>query len=453
MRAAFLLPTLSPSGGTGVVLQHVVALRAQHGLDAMVVVPDVELPDATELPVIGIHEAAKMSWDLSIATWWTTAAPALTLPARRRLILVQGEDERAYRAEEPFDRLLAAAALHIADGVLTVSEHLAEAVAARRPGVWVATLPIGVDKSAYTGVERVPRGADDALRILVEGAPSLPGKGVRDAVRAARGAAVDVRITLATLDATGADGLDVDTITHREDARAMADLYACHDVLLKLSRAEGLGLPPIEAAHVGTPSVITPYGGQRGWMRHGENGVLVGLDDDRAVADWLTRFAADDALLQRLGRGALDLAAGWPDVAAATQAWAAELGRAVQEVPESRPGIAHAGRLVGGQLALGRLEFAALRGEHEWQQEAIASLRADVAALEDDIRARHEQYARTIAARDAKIAELNALIGELFDSRAEVHAQLQEVVQSRAYRTAVAARRLLQRPGRGDQTS
>ena len=40
----------------------------------------------------------------------------------------------------------------------------------------------------------------------------------------------------------------------------MAALYAEHDVLLKLSRFEGLGLPVLEAFHVGRPCVVTPVG-------------------------------------------------------------------------------------------------------------------------------------------------------------------------------------------------
>ena len=57
-------------------------------------------------------------------------------------------------------------------------------------------------------------------------------------------------------------------------------------MLLKLSRFEGLGLPVLEAFHVGRPR-LTPVGGAAGVGEHGVNALVVGLrrragDDGRA---------------------------------------------------------------------------------------------------------------------------------------------------------------------------
>ena len=59
----------------------------------------------------------------------------------------------------------------------------------------------------------------------------------------------------------------------------MREQYARHDVLLKLSRVEGLPLPLVEACHVGVPCVVTPFTGHDEVIRHGENGLVVGFDD------------------------------------------------------------------------------------------------------------------------------------------------------------------------------
>src|SRR6185295_1422221 len=110
----------------------------------------------------------------------------------------------------------------------------------------------------------------------------------------------------------------------------MAELYGTNDVLLKLSRGEGLGMAPLEAAAVGTPSVVTPYGGHADWLRHGVNGVEVMFDDVMGTAAWLDRLALDRALVRRLGDGALETAAAWPTLEQATDRLADAL-RAVAE--------------------------------------------------------------------------------------------------------------------------
>src|SRR3954466_2148903 len=131
MRLAFVLPTLEPSGGIHVALRHADALRERAGWEVGVVVDG----DAR-----GVSEAAGVEWDVVVSTWWTTADAALELPGRRRVVFLQGLDERFYGWWAPLDRLASAAALACADAVVAVSRHLREGgpgLRARppRPGV------------------------------------------------------------------------------------------------------------------------------------------------------------------------------------------------------------------------------------------------------------------------------------------------------------------------------
>ena len=410
MRVAFLLPNLSPSGGVQVVLQHAEVLQRNVGVEAAVVVEDSTGGELAVAPFSGealtMPQARSQSWDVVVGTWWTTALATHELRAATRLILVQGDDERSYRRDEPFDRLGAAAAVALADGVLVVSPHLDQAVRARRPETWCRLVPVGIDKRPYASASRAGRDPGGPLRVLVEGQPSLPSKRVGQAVRAARGADTDVRVTLVALEPSSAGDLGADVVTTHRDAAGMAELYAANDVLVKLSLFEGLGLPPLEAAHVGTPSIVTPYGGHTSWLEHGQNGLLVGFDDDRAVSGWLTRLARDPALLGRLGEGARRTAGGWPDVREAGKTWEQTLFAAAGE-RERRP--APAGDmtpLLRRQIALGRSEHARLR---------------------------------------TALAAHMELVEELFESRDDVAHRLEMLESSRAYRTVVSVRDGLQR--------
>jgi glycosyltransferase involved in cell wall biosynthesis len=63
------------------------------------------------------------------------------------------------------------------------------------------------------------------------------------------------------------------------------ELYAACDVWLSASRAEGFGLPALEAMACRTPLVSTRYGGPADFVRHGENGFLVEVDDVAGLTD------------------------------------------------------------------------------------------------------------------------------------------------------------------------
>src|SRR4051794_37894103 len=332
MRVAFVVPTLKRSGGILVVGRPARLLRERAGVDAALVVLDEPLETVREddagVPVLGAGSAVARAWDIAAWTWWTTMDVALELDARRRVLMLQGLDERFYRWWEPFDRLAASAALAGADAVVTASAYLGDVVAALRPDLEPWVVPVGLDRAVFAPRER--GAADGPLRVLVEGQPGLWLKGVDDALAAVAGMREPVSATLVALDPGDAGGLPVARVVGGLDPDGMAGLYASSDVLLKLSRAEGLGMAPLEAAAVGTPSVVTPYGGHADWLRHGVNGVQAMFDDVGGTAAWLDVLARDRALLRRLGDGARATAVAWPSVEASVDGLAAAL-RAVLE--------------------------------------------------------------------------------------------------------------------------
>src|SRR4051795_10275819 len=163
MRVAFVLPTLEPSGGIHVALRHADALRERAGWEVGVVVDG----DAR-----GVSEAAGVEWDVVVSTWWTTADAALELPGRRRVVFLQGLDERFYGWWAPLDRLPSAAgppgapppgparrppprggsgaaARACAAAVVAVSRHLGEVVSALRPDLPVRVVPNGLDRATF----------------------------------------------------------------------------------------------------------------------------------------------------------------------------------------------------------------------------------------------------------------------------------------------------------------
>jgi glycosyltransferase involved in cell wall biosynthesis len=70
------------------------------------------------------------------------------------------------------------------------------------------------------------------------------------------------------------------------------------------SRDEPFGIAAVESMAVGTPVIATNVGGLREIVTHDESGLVVPVDDERALAAALTRLTSDAGLRQRLGHAA-----------------------------------------------------------------------------------------------------------------------------------------------------
>lgn len=417
MKVCFLVQELLRSGGVQVILGHVDRLASEHRrIEPEIVLIDPGAPrlvDAPDVPIRTLDEVRERSYDVAIATWWRTATFLDRIEAKRHVALLQSLEQRFYEPEESFDRLAAAAVYALPVDFLAVSRWMLELVSELRPDARCFHVPNGIDKALFAARERQPNSGP--LRVLVEGQPSLWFKGVEDAVRAVRAMREPAELTHVALSPTSDDpgGLEADRLVTGLDPGAMADLYAHTDVLVKLSRMEGLGLPPLEAFHLGVPCVVTPFTGHEEYVVHGENGIVVGFDDVEGTTAWLDLLAADRSLLERLSAGALATAERWPDAESSTRALAA----ALKEIVAGRPPPAEAalqGLLqdLWFRAELGRIDLAETLGSLEWHEDALADARA------------------ALAEREAQVEEIN---------------------DSRAYRAAVQGRRAVSwfRGGRG----
>jgi hypothetical protein len=145
----------------------------------------------------------------------------------------------------------------------------------------------------------------------------------------------------------------------------MAALYADSDVVLKLSRVEGMFGPPLEGFHMGATCVTTEVTGHDEYIEHGRNALIADWDDQTGTTRQLELLAKDRRLLHELRCNALATARGWPDWSRSTQFMALALQRiaASKEPDAARAAAAMMADLRGGVEQYGvhlqeRLEFA-----------------------------------------------------------------------------------------------
>ncbi|WP_053225814.1 glycosyltransferase family 4 protein [Solirubrobacter soli] len=316
MRVAFVVNDLQLSGGVGVVIEHARQLVGKHGFDVELVLareqaePEWGFPGLAEVAVHGMERARALRYDVVVATWWETLGAALELQAGRHAYFVQSLEDRFYMPHEA-PRLAAALTYDLPLEVITEARWIAEALESLMPERRCLLVRNGIDKDVFTPVAApAVRGGGEPLRILIEGNPGVWFKGVGEALEAVQQMRAPRIVTTITPDARKLPGADIalGPVSQRE----LAVVYEEHDVVLKLSRVEGMFGPPLEGFHRGATCVITAVTGHEEYVEHGENGLVVDWDDPRGTARALDLLATDNALLHRLRWGALATARGWP---------------------------------------------------------------------------------------------------------------------------------------------
>jgi glycosyltransferase involved in cell wall biosynthesis len=95
----------------------------------------------------------------------------------------------------------------------------------------------------------------------------------------------------------------------------MSALYSSVDLLVKMSRVEGMFGPPLEAFHSGTPAILSKVTGFDEFAIDNFNSLVVDVDDFQGMTSSLEYLSTNPNALSRLSEGALATARDWPSLA------------------------------------------------------------------------------------------------------------------------------------------
>jgi hypothetical protein len=137
-------------------------------------------------------------------------------------------------------------------------------------------------------------------------------KGVTDALAATQQMHEPHLVTLVSADRDAARNAPADRVVGPLTPAQMAREYSASDVVLKLSRVEGMFAPPLEGFHCGATCVVTPVTGHDEYVVDGWNGIVVHWNDERGTARALDLLARDRAYLHLLRFNAAATARRWP---------------------------------------------------------------------------------------------------------------------------------------------
>lgn len=326
MRVCFVMQSVSIGGGSYAILQHADYL-SRHGHQVALAV--VDPPDAMvrewhpalrALPCLDVEDAGRRTFDVVVATYWTSVEPALRLQARHHVYFVQSIESRFYPRARRDLRSAAEASYSLSLPVITeaawIKDHLEAAYGSR---VWLARN--GIDRTVFNtdGPLAAPR-RTKGLRVLVEGPLGVAFKNVPRTIRLAREASVAELWLLTSSPIASYPG--VDRVFSRVSMARAAEVYRSCDVLLKLSLVEGMFGPPLEMFCCGGTAVVYKVSGFDEYIVPGVNALACDVRDDAAVVDSLHRLEADAELLRSLRAEAAATGSRWPDWSAASARFA-----------------------------------------------------------------------------------------------------------------------------------
>jgi glycosyltransferase involved in cell wall biosynthesis len=314
-RIIFVLNATSVSGGIRAVFEIANGL-SERGFDVAIWslqgVPswfDLRVPVATYRNYDDLLLSLRNEDAIKVATWWETAEIVwlATVSHGIPVYLIQ-EFETWFYPDDEVAQAAVVASYRREFASLTEASYQQQELA--DVGVDATLIPHGYDSDVFRVLPGWQRD-DDTLLALGR---SFFQKNFAMTERAWR--SLGARRPTLQLFGTEPGIMADDRVQYRERPRdaQVNELYNTATLFVQTSRHEGFCLPILEAMAAGSPVITTDSHGNRDFCRDGENCIVVGQDDDAALAAVITRLLADPAERARLSEGGLATAAqyAWP---------------------------------------------------------------------------------------------------------------------------------------------
>jgi O-antigen biosynthesis protein len=308
MKIAYYLPSVGVSGGVAVVCQHANRLQ-QRGHDVFILTNSeyrkIDWFPNQKVPVISRAEFPE-DIDILVATGWETSFEIVGLPAKHKCYFVQSDESRFHPTGSEWQGITALS-------YLMNFNYLTEARWIQR---WLmdnfghpaALVPNGLDETLFFPSEPLtPKGKKP--RILLEGAIAFAYKGMEEAFTAVSD--LDAEIWCVSTLGVPKPTWRCDRFFKQVPLTEMRKIYSSCDILLKLSRVEGLFGPPMEMMACGGTVVVGKVSGYDEYIVDGENALVVDPQDIPAARAAVEKLISDENLRKKLIANGLVTAKNW----------------------------------------------------------------------------------------------------------------------------------------------
>jgi glycosyltransferase involved in cell wall biosynthesis len=308
MKIAYLIHSSAISGGIAVVCQHANRLLVRGHDVVLLSIGYVEPISWFPNQNVPIRNANKCidNYDVLVATAWDTAFYLPLIKSKVKCYFVQSDETRFYEKDN-LKQHLASLSYHLNVNFITEAKWIQEwlKINFRHNSILV---PNGLDNQLYHPTQPlIPK--TDRPRILLEGAISVPYKGMKEAFAAVRD--LDAEIWCVSGHGVPDKSWRCDKFFEHVPMNNMKYIYSSCDILLKLSRIEGFFGPPMEMMACGGAVVVGRVTGYDEYIEDGVNALVVDpLAIDEATKAIL-RLIKDTNLKKSLIASGLQTAKNW----------------------------------------------------------------------------------------------------------------------------------------------
>jgi hypothetical protein len=316
IKILILVGSLDISGGTNLILNYAEGLKVS-GAEVTIGFTVGERanvnwhPHAANFEVCHLSEINSRYFDLGIATWWPTVSQILKIECSRYIYFVQSLESRfALNYLDRSEAVSAAATYMLGLPVITVASWLQNLLMSQTPSkVWL--VHNGIDKELFPISNQTSSSGSRKLRVLVEGALDIPMKGVSKTLSKL----AEIKdIEIWHVNPTSGSSEHASKTFHKVSISEMNSIYKNVDVLVKMSRVEGMFGPPLEAFHSGATAIVSKVTGFDEYIKHRVNSLAVDVDDFEGMKSLIVELDKDRDLLVSLKLGAIATAKDWKSI-------------------------------------------------------------------------------------------------------------------------------------------
>jgi len=301
---AFFLPSLEISGGVYVILKHASILKDE-GWDVDLILPSKEL-DLFEFQdhkfnIISLStEILATQYDIIVATLYSTVYNILNyFRTKKRLYLVQGyeTDFNTYGNE----------LRSVAEKTYSIPFNIEYATVSKWCENWLwkkyrkkaKYAPNGIDFDHFISYKRNLK--KKKIRILIEGDSSSYFKNIDESFKIIEKLNKDnFEVWYLSYNGKPKEWYKYDKFLNKIPHENVIHVYEDCDILLKSSWLESFSYPPLEMMATGGYSIVVPNGGNKEYLKDGENCLLYKLGDLDSAVRSIKRLLTDEQLQQKL---------------------------------------------------------------------------------------------------------------------------------------------------------
>jgi glycosyltransferase involved in cell wall biosynthesis len=304
------------TGGVNAVIEHAWGLQRLGHRVRLVIVGELPAqppswhPKLADLSLFSIDQATTEKFDVLFATWWVTYFELWRFESRVYGYFNQSLESRFH--SEPRLKFLNRLTYSLPLLFVTEAKWLEEFIRLMQPQAEVARIPNGLSQQFFPRVGE-PSKRNSPLKVLVEGPWGFPFKGLEAAFALLGECRRDVALEVGWLTShsggirpsVGGEPVEIfEKVPISEVHRVLRE----YDVLLKLSRVEGVFGPPLEMFSQGGTAICSAVTGSDEYLVHGYNSLLVDRINENRVVRYLKVLSENPQCLDRLRRGAVETA-------------------------------------------------------------------------------------------------------------------------------------------------